>query len=370
MENLPSEVLIHTFTFLTIREVFSSLPLVNKHINSLTTSPHLLHYQIFNTCSLSFFPTTSVSQSKQILKTASSADSKRLEFFGFLTSGGVDENMMKYWVSNLFTSEGEAYCAHDDSENSVSAGVLLGCMADPRSYFTCEADLQNAIEIFNQGQEMSPFLLMAMKEALIYLGKRNSLAVLIDQVEEKCGFKIPQLANVRRFSGNDYVLEEKIEIERAEKSGFMGVIKKIRVSRAGMFTCPVKELIVFVSEAFVDVLDPEFAVYNDVKHANKLQQVLESDESFPDIHIHADMNNYEYCEMSPRTTRKVKPIFWIKFKQGDTATIRLSHVFVGKYLYVKLIRPSDKRHGAHADMNIDCRFVQPYGSIINLGSEL
>ena len=72
------------------------------------------------------------------------------------------------------------------------------------------------------------------------------------------------------------------------------------------------------------------------------------------------------------TSEELKPVLWIQFlEEGriDEVCVKLNREVTGKYIYVKLIQPEDRREHRgwlHDNMNIDCKIVMPIGRVISI----
>lgn len=368
MENLPGAILLNIFEYLPVSDVFMHISPLNRNFSELTYSFYLLRLIVKRELGLSFFPIITKSQARSILETLFSKPANKLEFFGFITSGGVDENEMEYWCANLFREDGEAYCAHDDSNNCVIGGVLLDSLCDPRSYFDTVDSVTEILQKFAEDYNINTFQLIALDKALRFLQFYTGREELESKIAEKKEIPDLTLYDVKRFMDNDKMLMHKIEVEKADMSGFFAVIKGLKISRGGYYTCPVKTMMVFVSENFVDVSDEAFHVYDTARSYRKLKALLNR-ENIPEIEYISKKKSVQYCEFVPKPDSKVVPIVWVKFYSCSKLKIDLINKFCGKYIYVKLICPTDNRNGEHEGINIDCKYVIPFGNIINLGKE-
>lgn len=369
MDYQPLEILIHIFKFCSLQEIYTHIVKVNKLWQHAADSAYLTQYIVKRECNLSFLPSIQKKQAKGVLRDLKVKKPNKLEFIGFITSGGVDENLMRFWCINLFRTEGEAYCAHEDSKDCNVGGVLLDCIADPRTYFTCPEDVMNVVNRFSAGEKLDVFLNVALNKALCYLGYKRVNPTLVTEIEKKSEIEIPTLSEVKRYPSNHLILHHDIDVEHANNSGFFAVIRKLKLARHGLYTCPVRTLMVFVSEEFVDVTSASFSVYNSATSYRKLVNILEGGD-FPNVCFRFEGQGAEYCEFEPWKISTLVPIAWVKFRVLKKLEIALHNYFTGKYVYVKLIKAQDEREDRHEEMNIDCRYVVPLGNIINLGKEL
>ena len=368
MERIPSELFLEILKFLSLKEIFVNIIRLNSWFKQTVLSLHLLQYLVKREHNLRKFPNTPASQSYKVLKSIKKKPGL-LEFIGFITNGGVDENMMRFWCRNLFRSEGEAYCSYDDAYNCNIGGVLKDSLVDPRTYFNSVESVKNCIQDYLNGKVLDEFLIISLIRAMNYLGMDKNHSHLISQLEIEASTNKPlSLQDVRRVPLNDLLLQQKLDLFHSETSEFYAVVKQLKISRKGYFTCPVKTLMVFISESFIDVTSNLFSVYDDLRTYEDIENLINREPQVPGIFQHFRGLYYEYCEFIPGFELELVPILWIDF-DIYTVSVNLNSLFTGKYVYVKLMHPQDKREGRHQGINIDCRYVLPYGNIINLGQE-
>ena len=365
MERIAYELLIDILKFFTIEELFKECIMINTEWRRAIRSIHLLQYLVRREYNLRFLPKLPADQCYRILK-AQKKDPKLLEFIGFITSGGVFENAMEFWCMNLFRSKGEAYCSYDNSENCNIGGVLLDSMVDPRTYFDSVSSVIESVQRYLNSEATDIFEKISLRKTLKLLDMTQEDVVI--ELLSTSEIEVPNIDDVKRHSDNDYILHHKIDTSHSDESQFYGVVRTLCISRSGYYTCPVKSLLVFISDRFIDVTDGVFSIFNNIRSYKDLKTLIANDTRVPEVYKHYDGVRAQYCEFLPGFDLKIIPIVWVRFKI-NTITIPLSHNFTGKYIYVKLIYPDDRRDGRHEGVNIDCNSVLPYGHIINLGLE-
>lgn len=174
----------------------------------------------------------------------------------------------------------------------------------------------------------------------------------------------------RRFHENPLVLDLDFDKNSVGISQNFAVIDEIFISRLGDYTCPVETLMVFTSFTMVDILDQQLRNFNDLK---KYEDLLEMKEFFKHVlpKKKIEVNGAEYCEFG-YCHEVLKPVLWVKFLETNLIgeiLIHLAQKMTGKFVYVKLIRPEDRReehNWLHEDMNIDCKSVNFKGRVISL----
>ena len=235
-------------------------------------------------------------------------------------------------------------------------------------HFSSEEDVHNLIERFVNGEAIDVFHKISLNRALHFLDTQRYNKVLLAALEKDSKITIPYLSEVKRFPQNNYILQQNINISLGASSQFYAVIKSLAISRKGPYTCPVKSLMVFISEEFIDVTDGVFDIFNNIKSYDDLKALILHDPKTPAISKYFISENGEYCEFEPSNLLPISPIVWVNFTLHNIK-IKLQRCFAGRFIYAKLIYPDDFREGRHAGVNIDCRYILPYGNIINLGQE-
>lgn len=369
MEALPGAILIQICEFLSLKEIFQTIMVLNKSFNETTRSFYLYRQLVKRQLELSFFPIISMKQAKSILETIVVKPANKLEFIGFATSGGVDENEMDFWCDNLFRDEGEAYCAHEDSNGCVAVGVLLDSLCDPRSSFKTVEDVWEVLAKYERNEEVDVFTLISLDKALKFFNYYEKNPELQEKIANAKDLPLLSFYDVKRFQDDEMMLMHKINTKNSDDSGFFIVLKALRIARGNAYTCPVKTLMVFISETFMDVNDPTFKLYDNCRSYKKLKTLLNRDD-LPGVEYVSIRQTIEHCEFSPSGDFKIKPVLWVKFRSCSKLKIELQNMFCGKYIYVKLLCPEDNREDLNDGVNIDCKYVIPFGNIINLGKEI
>lgn len=126
MDSLPEELYGEIMQYLSITDVFSNYCLINHNFLSTTKSLYNLSRYLCNVYHLSAYYQATREQLIQYFNWALHTKSmQNLEFTGFATSGGVDDDRSLWWVDSLFHENGPGYCARDNKLNINVAGVLL-----------------------------------------------------------------------------------------------------------------------------------------------------------------------------------------------------------------------------------------------------
>ena len=391
MESLPSEIFIGIIEFLSVKDVFLELIITCRSFNSAIEScSYLLGRLIQLKLGLHRSLRRSYAEAQLILKSALSATPLPLDFRGFASSGGYDEDHPRYWVSNLYKDDGTAYCSRDNKNNINTAGVLAitqEVLIDPDSYNyfvkifdKCEVIARSVYPFYKGNGNLSLYQIKEFRELyLTYNRQLVSLAAAsLEQAPEEVNnqlkeafekFKEPRITptDLRRRPEDMYVTVEKINYEAASYGDTVAVINKVELSRQGGFTCPVETFMVFVSEVCVDIEDEEFSRYDNLLTYEIVQ------EKFPGATRGLEKNEeagIEYSEFFWSSTG-LKPVIWGKFtsRNGNVITAQLRDRFTGNYLYSKLINPENRMqemNDTHPTTNIDCNYLLAFGAVVNL----
>jgi len=173
------------------------------------------------------------------------------------------------------------------------------------------------------------------------------------------------------------------------------IIKGFEISRKGIFTCPVRTCMVFISDYDIEVKQVE--IFEIFKNAKSVQDILSiyqiHGEDLPSIYhtncpelaqralIKSKLVNCDpeiarfviFNNNERKMSRKVRPIAWLQFLSKDLKGLKVKlddvRLFGGLYVIVKLIdcenrmvEFGDNNEGA----NIDINYVSFFGDVVNI----
>ena len=388
MEKLPEILLQFISEFLTIKEIFGSFNRVCKVFNSLFDSPYflnrLLSFQI-NTCHQ---PTLSLSTClSSICEIQKKIHFKSLKFEGFGTTGGVDDDLPCYWVTNLFRSDSSSYCSRF-SRNINCVAVLEKTQAKEIAQELIEARALAArmirknhlLSTITQAKYTRKSDLLPIEERIFIEAWEQNRAILDlstirDSDEAKNNayrvIKANQLKPASYSKDTEQALLIK-DIDHASVSQFncVACVNKVFISREGEYSCPVSAFVVFMSDEYIEITSNVFALYNSISSYEKLLELTELDKSIPKVYPLHSSKHFEYS-IFRASRRDLKPLVWGKFKSArkELVSVPLDEIFSGRYLYVKLIS-SDNRmeefHDHHDSSNIDCTYIGVHGTEVKI----
>lgn len=391
MESLPSSVLIDLIEFLTVKEIFINIIPTCSHFKSIIeSSEYLLGKLVRETLGFRRDLRLSYGKVENILRSVFSSESAPIDFKGFATSGGFDEDHPRYWVSNLFVNDGTGYCSRDNKNNINAAGVLSltqeqGIDPTVHDYLVNIFNKSKIISMsiypyYNGNNKLNKFQIKEFIE--IY---HNHTQQLIEIIAKEMGQTVEQISAdlkeniskikiqnivgsaLRRRPDDLFVNVENIDYASAASTSKFAVINKVELSRQGGFTCPVETFMVFASENYVDIEDEEFSRYDNILTPEILK------EKFPGATreiVTDEESGTCYSEFYWKPANLI-PIIWGKFttRLGNAIEVNLHHRFAGVYLYAKLINPDNRMaemHDLHETTNIDCNYLLAYGHIVDL----
>jgi hypothetical protein len=170
---------------------------------------------------------------------------------------------------------------------------------------------------------------------------------------------------IKRKTDDLYIMIDSINYDSANNSSKVAVFSSIKFSREGRLTCPVETFMVFISEIYVDIEDPEFEKYDNILSFEELKKNFGNE--CKDLQTDQDI---EYAQFR-NLPKKLKPVLWGKFtgRNGNEINAKLDEYFAGNYLYTKLINPENRMgemNDNHDTTNIDVNFVLGYGKVVDL----
>lgn len=391
MDFLPSVIIFEIIRFSSAKDVFSQLIRLNKSFyESITSSEYLLGEIFKHTLHLSRELRFSYIKVRNLLENFYRGPDQDLEFYGFATSGGIDENQIAYWVSNMYQDDGSFYCSRDAKNNINTAGVLkltqkqafqpgepsydfmLECLNKSHILKRCVyprynekgiISLQHIRCIINLFQESRRYFLQILKEELQESRKsiQTKMNTALKKIQELQTVGIP----IKRRTDDFYVMIESINYDSANNSSKVAVFSSVKFSREGRLTCPVETFMVFVSETYVDIEDPEFDKYDNILSFEELKKNFGNE--CKELQTGEDIEYAQFRNLQ----KKLKPVLWGKFtgRNGNEIYAKLDEFFAGNYLYTKLINPENRMgemNDNHENTNIDVNFVLGYGKVVDL----
>lgn len=386
MDSIPEVLFLEIFSYLTVSEAFLSIPLVCKFFRSITKNDFFLDSLLKINLRMYIPQRVHPSIAFTLLKDCvNSPFSANLDFRACSTDGGMDEDNESFFFGNIFEYSDKPWCTQENAFNANVSGVLSNTLQETSGYYWAN---QKVIEIVKEWLRRKNKKLYRKNEHIaiaIFKQVTSSFpldAIAIDEPEpEKLKNLIREIymnlkpftkgaQKSRRFHQNSLVLDLDFDKDSVEISQNFAVINEIFISRLGEYTCPVETLMVFTSFTMVDILDQQLRNFNDLK---KYEDLLEMKEFFKHVlpKKKIEVAGAEYCEFG-YCHEVLKPVLWVKFVETNRIreiSISLAQQVTGKYVYVKLIRPEDRReerNWLHDNMNIDCKSVNFKGRVISL----
>jgi hypothetical protein len=403
MWSLPDCATVWIFAHLEVKDV-AAAAVVSKYFSAIVRSKELVallfERDLFLfTCYSTPSTTLNVSYSAQceLLKTIRRMNEEWLDYKGFATNGGVDEDDPHFWLGKVFQKlNSSGYCTQENVRNVNIAGVLKAAeeqiaeqgatqmmkrrLTTARSKLERESSqlkamLDNEDLLQMYGADLLKQIAANMPELLVFEGEdevdmqksvREALKYLLS--------KSPKLQQLLQRPDNHLVLAEHVSLPAFPACTRLSFIKSVRISRKGGFTCPVGTIMVFTSLSYVDVESPLFEVYNNLWTVENVRALVDSAPSVPPLYHIETQESHTFCEFRGKAGCELQPLLWLTFSPQEdirkkALTVHLQQVFPSLYLYAKLISPEDRREERgwqHEFMNIDVKYVAVKGQVIEV----
>lgn len=332
----------------------------------------------------------------QLLKAVKRMNKEKLDYHGFATNGGVDEDNTHFWLHKVFKkSRSSVYCSQESTRNVNIAGVLKASqelLAEKAALQKMKERLLEAASKIDRGSrrlrevvENEDSLQMYGSEILKHFAATDpellllpgeQLADMQKSIREVLGCiksESPKINQLLQHPDNRLVLAESVPLPGFPTCTQIAFLKSVRVSRKGDFTCPVQTLMVFTSLTYVSIESTAFEVYNNLWTLGDVKALVDSTASVPPVHSITTENSYTVCEFRGKAGCELQPVFWLDFSPGESrelvVRVPLQQAFPSLYLYAKLIKPEDRRverGWEHELMNIDIRYIHPKGQVMEV----
>eukprot|EP00359_Climacostomum_virens_P002477 CAMPEP_0204918916 /NCGR_PEP_ID=MMETSP1397-20131031/16528_1 /ASSEMBLY_ACC=CAM_ASM_000891 /TAXON_ID=49980 /ORGANISM="Climacostomum Climacostomum virens, Strain Stock W-24" /LENGTH=314 /DNA_ID=CAMNT_0052092447 /DNA_START=1 /DNA_END=942 /DNA_ORIENTATION=+ len=312
---LPTELLVSILSFLTVKELYSSVALINREFAELMRNHKFREAVLYR--DLHYIPSEHSDElyvSLLMNAPCFKASKKAIDFYGFATSGGVDVDMPYLWVRNMFESGEKGYSTQEEAFNVNCAAVLDNSMRYQNLMKVAVLllrRLEQMLELEPQTVETLIDVLHALYDLRNSLNQshRDIIPDYIRVMQQLQNHITPNVGMLTKKAYTELLLVENIDIDKANASKNFCVIHSLTISRKGSYTCPVASLIVFCSMSYVKVESPEFEKYNNLKTLEQLRLVSELDATFPLTGDEIETENYSYVEFK-RSTEALVPMIW------------------------------------------------------------
>jgi len=357
--SLPSNVQLQTISYLDVRSTYLGLSNVCKSLNELVANNKLvafimLNQLIDNGLPQDFINARTTQEMIEILKSTynSLLPDIELPFYAFKSDGGVDENEPRHFFGPLFRAkEVQSICTKIGENFNVHAALAY-------NYYIPE-DLEMRAELPLDDEEI-----VNLEEHLLS-DKFNVINYLEQQPIDNYNLEV------------NYTALNKLAI-----------VKGLRISRAGKFSCPVRTLMFYISNEKIEEEDDEMvklignlsstlemrALY--IKHSASLPQIymtnVEKMKPWAEICEKNDpLMNIIIFKNSQRAS-KAKPMAWIQFNNSNKKLFHIKlqkpNFFSGKFLLTKLLDCDDltiQEEDEIEETNIDISYISFRGQLIN-----
>lgn len=366
MDKLPNVICIEIAEFLQVKEIFAVMRRVNMEWYRETGNKYFLKRLVKREIGLLFVPELGKEACLDLLKKLKVSFRNNLRFFGYATNGGISESYFKYSHCNLFSKNDSPYCTKENANNVDVCGVFAECvMSSEVSDELIQKCYEKNLGLISTGQDCDAFEVKALYKVLKANGKNPQIA---NQVRVwKKNFK-SEWFDKMITSQQDGILTYNCDLSVCDQSEKYSAISSFCIKNSEDFTCPVKILMLFISESYIEISSHHLKKFNYLSTFKSVQCLAQVHQESLRISNYTLKKHIEYCEFAQINTNQIKPIAWVKLLSNSHHII-LNQIFTGKYLYVKLISPKDKRKEnflQHTALNIDCESILPTGLILNL----
>ena len=320
-----------------------------------------------------------------------------------ITTGGLDEDNMFWWVQNMFTpNHHSAYCSKDNKNNIMVGAVLTPLVVlppDPELVSAhkfiagllrgnerlrripdilpaesdedlTEVELQIALELYR----VYPHALVPEQPEASELSEEDWIRTHLSPINKSLSVVAEaglSFKEVSKRADDPTYLEKPHDLAVVSASKTLFIVSEVVVSRQGRYTCPLETFMVFISEDWLSVETDDFSRFDNLLQVEDVVRLglLNG----PETLIRVETDDTVYCEFK-RTSAQLHPVLWGKFKtrQGTDINAALQQRFAGKYVYVKLINPENRMaemHDIHDHTNIDCKFVGLNGCVRTISQD-
>ena len=316
-----------------------------------------------------------------LLKAVYTSKATCINYLGYATTGGLDDDDPYFWLRRVFKSDSRGYCTRVQAANVTLSGVL----AISQDFKPSDQLLQSVRErleiaatrmgsqgerlrqITNRQQTLERLGVVMIDDlygnfpgALELPGETpDQTAVEVQEILRSTSHRSIDAEKLRKRADNPWILEEpilKVDFPAFPQIAFL---RKLKVSRRGSYTCPVKTLLVLSSLCFTDIEDDVFRTYDGLGDLAEVRKL--------GIRVIEESEEYTYCELKCRGEMGVQPLLWVQFaanSEVDELVVDLEQRFPSLYLYLHLIDAEDRRtqqQWEHDMTNIDIRCVVPKG---------
>lgn len=386
MDILPYDLIPSILLYLPSSEIFTTTIYINQSFylasKSIGFLRNLIQRDYYIQKAISISEQECITLLHQNISLKYTDDQNYLDFKGFITDGGIDEDNPAFWFENLFERTQKPYCCHEGRSNVNIGAVLIDTQINNVEYYLAK---RQAITIVKKWLERKNKTVPKQYEQAAFAvfkyvfsnfpldalatGEEEIFKEQVVDIYAKLEIKEKDPVKARRFLNNPFLLEIPIDLSEANNSLKLACIRGFDISRNGDYTCPVQTLMIFTSESYIDVT--ELSYFDNLHNEESLKTLIDNSEGNYRINEKRTFNGYEFIEFG-RTLGKIKPILWLNFLNNPRVVdvnVNLNENYSGAYVYVKLIHPEDRRverNWLHEDMNIDCAWVLPKGKLISL----
>lgn len=414
--SLPTFPLKIILDFLSPEEIFFALLYTCKTLyHSIKSNPFLK--KICQRICLGIPPNLELPKNLDLEKILINFSNKNklieIPFYGYFTDGGMDQNNTDYWVNRIFSKGPWSICSKVGNNFHIIGTFIKGKDTTEinriiyyevfklcEGLITKKGMIEKILPCLNKkptdleqllNERIFKMMLEIQHEKIIEFLNSNKKKIekngllknyTIFQIMKAMENHILNIhTTVDRIEFiSEYILKEKNLIYDEKK---LAIIKKMNFSRTGYFTCPVKTIMVFVSNEIIDYEnDQEFRIFDGCYDALSLKhKILNMNLKFPikktNIHqlekfsdaLEPLSNDFNYVLFKNNVNvGKLKPMIWLDVKSPTLNKIELifpkKNCFSARSVLIKLIEC--EKIPPYNDDNIDINYISFGGEVVDL----
>jgi len=385
MEFLDECLVSEVMQYLDLPDLYLSVCRVNKAFSALLGSNQFANNYI--STYLNTAQKFCLEKPFKLLRTLKKRN-QLLRFEGIGTTGGVQEDNMLFWVGNIFYKESIGYCSRGDKDNFV-CGAVLGkpyyesLSQEEKALSSQLAKVVNAHNGFLfKSRPITPddYATECEKQTFLWLYRTYGADFFEEFTSEREPGFLDSLGNLKRFAeesactfgslqkSNPYTLIRDFNYQQLEGLNYTSSIAKVKIKRGTHFSCPVKTLLLMVSDTYVEPTDTNFEYRSNLTSFEAVKSEFGSNLAV------SDQGNVEYVEF-PRHKANLRPVLWVNFKDKFANLFKVDLEFpVGcMYVYVKMINSHNLNSEFGMDLertNIDVLQINFLGKVLSLNASI
>lgn len=358
LTDLIQNLQLQIISYLDVSTTFSSLSRVSKQLFVLIFSEKFIPYTMLNQLigndfQQEFYSSKEYTYFFKLLQQVYNPNClhNELPFYAFKSNTGCDQNSPTYFFNHIFKSQHfQSVCTKEGSNFHIEGAL--------------------AYEFYE------PYDLHKIEDIPLSKDKLGQLGVNMNERNEDIVREILEMNPTTTY-------EYELPYQPIDK---VGIIKHIKVSRSGMFSCPLKTLMLYVANEKVEQDDPIIKLIGSpttpielrgvyMNHGHLLPQIYFTNVELlrPWAELYSQSNDLMSVVVFKNSNRakKAKPMAWIQFNIKDRKIfefkLECGNFFSGRHVLLNLINCEDlmaESEEVNMETNIDVNYVSLRGSLL------